>query len=121
MQTPEVIRKLSIDLETYSSVSIKYGVYPYAESPDAEILLFGYSINDKPVTVVDVANGEEIPDYILSALTDSSVEKWAINASFERTSSRTGLSAIIQNNFKVTAPLKILLAITSIRHHGNAA
>lgn len=84
MQTPEVIRKLSIDLETYSSVPIKYGVYPYAESPDAEILLFGYSINDKPVTVIDVANGEEIPDYILSALTDSSVEKWAFNASFER-------------------------------------
>ncbi len=84
MQTPEVIRKLSIDLETYSSVPIKYGVYPYAESQDAEILLFGYSINDKPVTVIDVANGEEIPDYILSALTDSSVEKWAFNASFER-------------------------------------
>ena len=43
MQIPEVIKKLSIDLETYSSVPIKYGVYPYAESPDAEILLFGYS------------------------------------------------------------------------------
>ena len=32
MQIPEVIKKLSIDLETYSSVPIKYGVYPYAES-----------------------------------------------------------------------------------------
>ena len=84
MQIPEVIKKLSIDLETYSSVPIKYGVYPYAESPDAEILLFGYSINDEPVIVVDVANGEEIPDYILNALTDDSVIKWAFNASFER-------------------------------------
>ena len=84
MQIPEVIKKLSIDLETYSSVPIKYGVYPYAESPDAEILLFGYSINDEPVIVVDVANGEEIPTYILKALTDDSVIKWAFNASFER-------------------------------------
>lgn len=84
MQIPEVIKKLSIDLETYSSVPIKYGVYPYAESPDAEILLFGYSINDEPVIVVDVANGEKIPDYILKALTDDSVIKWAFNTSFER-------------------------------------
>lgn len=84
MQIPEIIKKISIDLETYSSVPIKYGVYPYAESPDAEILLFGYSINDEPVIVVDVANGEEIPDYILNALTDDSVIKWAFNASFER-------------------------------------
>lgn len=84
MQIPEVIKKLSIDLETYSNVPIKYGVYPYAESPDAEILLFGYSINDEPVIVVDIANGEKIPDYILKALTDDSVIKWAFNASFER-------------------------------------
>lgn len=84
MQIPEVIKKLSIDLETYSSVPIKYGVYPYAESPDAEILLFGYSINDEPVIVVDVTNGDKIPDYILKALTDDSVIKWAFNASFER-------------------------------------
>ncbi len=84
MQIPEVIKKLSIDLETYSSVAIKCGVYPYAESPDAEILLFGYSINDESVIVVDVANGEEIPNYILEALTDDSVIKWAFNASFER-------------------------------------
>lgn len=84
MQIPEVIKKLSIDLETFSSVPIKCGVYPYAESPDAEVLLFGYSINDEPVIVVDVANGEKIPDFVLAALTDDSVTKWAFNASFER-------------------------------------
>lgn len=84
MQIPERIQKLSIDLETYSSVPIKYGVYPYAESSDAEVLLFGYSINDGPVIVVDVANGESIPAFVLQALTDDSVIKWAFNASFER-------------------------------------
>ena len=84
MQIPEIIKKLSIDLETYSGVPIKCGVYPYAESQDAEILLFGYSINDDPVIVIDVANGEEIPEYILKAFTDDTVEKWAFNAAFER-------------------------------------
>ena len=84
MQIPEHIKKLSVDLETYSSVPIKYGVYPYAESPDAELLLFGYSINDGPVIVVDLTNGESIPDYVLQSLTDDSVVKWAFNASFER-------------------------------------
>ena len=84
MQIPEVIKKLSIDLETFSSVPIKCGVYHYSESPDAEVLLFGYSINDEPIIVVDVANGEKIPDYVLTALTDDSVTKWAFNASFER-------------------------------------
>lgn len=84
MQIPEHIKKLSIDLETYSSVPIKYGVYPYAESPDAELLLFVYSINDEPAIVVDLTSGETIPDYVLQALTDDSVVKWAFNASFER-------------------------------------
>ena len=38
------MRNLEIDIETYSSVSLqKCGVYKYAESPDFEILLFGYS------------------------------------------------------------------------------
>lgn len=84
MQIPEVIKTISIDLETYSSVPIKNGVYPYAESSDSEILLFAYSINSEPVIVIDVANGEVIPDYILRALTDDTVEKWAFNAAFER-------------------------------------
>ena len=36
------------------------------------------------VQVVDLAQGEGIPDDILDALTDESVTKWAFNASFER-------------------------------------
>lgn len=79
------IKTLSIDIETYSSVDLaKCGVYKYAESPDAELLLFGCSINNGPVRVYDVISGEEIPSEILSALSDASVTKWAFNASFER-------------------------------------
>lgn len=81
----EKIKTLSLDLETYSSVSLKKaGVYSYAESPDFEILLFGYSVNGGPVHVVDIARGEQIPEPVLSALTDDTVIKWAFNASFER-------------------------------------
>ena len=79
------MKKLSIDFETYSSVDLgKSGVYKYAESEDFEILLFAYSIDDGEVKVIDLANGEIIPEEILSALSDESIEKWAFNANFER-------------------------------------
>ena len=79
------IYKISADIETFSEKDLKKtGVYPYAEDPSFEILLFGVAVNDGPVRVYDIANGEEPPDDILEALTDNSVEKWAYNASFER-------------------------------------
>jgi DNA polymerase I - 3''-5'' exonuclease and polymerase domains len=79
-----IIHSLFLDLETFSSVPIKYGVYPYAESIDAEILLFGYSVNGGPIIVVDIASGEKIPKDIIKALVDNKVVKWAHNATFER-------------------------------------
>lgn len=79
------MKRLSIDLETYSSVDLgKSGVYKYAESEDFEILLFAYSIDDGEVKVIDLASGEIIPEEILAALSDESIEKWAFNANFER-------------------------------------
>ncbi len=79
------MKTLSIDIETYSSVSLqKAGVYKYAESPDFEILLFGYSADASQVQVVDLACGEKIPDDVIAALEDESVTKWAFNAAFER-------------------------------------
>ena len=79
------MRNLEIDIETYSSVSLqKCGVYKYAESPEFEILLFGYSADGGEVRVIDLASGETLPADVLSALTDDSVTKWAFNAQFER-------------------------------------
>jgi len=79
------MRTLSIDIETYSSVDLaKSGVYRYAEAPDFEILLFGYSVDAGPVQVVDLACGEAIPQEIQNAILDSKVIKWAFNAQFER-------------------------------------
>ena len=79
------MKTLSIDIETYSSANLaKSGVYRYAEEPDFEILLFGYSVDGSVVQVVDLASGEKLPGEVINALTDESVTKWAFNASFER-------------------------------------
>lgn len=79
------MQHLSIDIETYSSVNLqKAGVYKYAESPDFDILLFGYSVDGGAVHVIDLACGEKIPAEIVDALSDESVTKWAFNAQFER-------------------------------------
>ena len=79
------MESLSIDLETYSDIDLKKcGVYKYAESPNFEILLFAYSVDNGPVQVIDLAQGEDIPTEILATLTDETITKWAYNASFER-------------------------------------
>lgn len=79
------MKNLEIDIETYSSVNLsKAGVYRYVESPDFEILLFGYSIDGGEVKVIDLACGERIPQEVYDTLADDSVTKWAFNAQFER-------------------------------------
>ena len=78
------MRHLSIDIETRSSVEIgKAGLYKYAQSPDFEILLFAYQMDEEPVEVVDLKMGEKIPVAIVKALADSAVCKHAYNAAFE--------------------------------------
>jgi DNA polymerase len=79
------MKTLSLDLESYSDVNLsKCGSYKYAESESFEILLFGYSADDGPVTVVDIASGEKVPEEIIDALVDDSVIKWSYNVAFER-------------------------------------
>lgn len=75
---------LSIDLETYSSVDLKKsGMFKYIESPDYQILLFAYSLDGEPVQVIDLATGEQIPPWLVSALSDPGFIKHAYNAAFE--------------------------------------
>ncbi len=79
------MKNLEIDIESFSSEPLaKCGVYRYSESPDFEVLLFGYSIDGGEVKVIDLASGEELPQEIRDALTDPSVTKWAFNSQFER-------------------------------------
>ena len=79
------LKSISWDLETYSSVDLtKCGVYRYCESEDFEILLAAYSIDGGAVQVTDLACGEKLPQEILDALEDETVEKWSYNSQFER-------------------------------------
>lgn len=75
---------LFIDIETFSSVSIgDYGAYKYIESPDFEILLIGYALNDEPVKQVDLLSGDSEGEFF-SLLQDPTILKVAHNAAFER-------------------------------------
>lgn len=70
------MRHLSIDIETYSSVDIgSGGLYKYVQSPDFEILLFAYAIDERPVSVIDLKQGETIPIEIMLAMFDPKVKK----------------------------------------------
>lgn len=79
------MKTLFVDIETYCSAPLPdVGVYKYAESPDFDILLFGYAVDDDPVTVIDLTAGP-FPDELKEMLYDPSVIKVAHNSNFERT------------------------------------
>lgn len=80
----EQLHHLSIDLETYSTVSIgAAGSYRYILDPSFEILLFAYSLDGMPVEVIDVASGRVIPLWLKNALKNPLYIKHAYNAAFE--------------------------------------
>ena len=75
---------LSIDLETFSSVAItKAGAYKYVQSPDFEILLMAYSVDGKEPEIIDLAQGETIPQWLYDAIISPNYVKHAYNAGFE--------------------------------------
>jgi DNA polymerase bacteriophage-type len=103
---------LHIDLETRSSVDlIKSGVYKYAESPDFKILCMAWDYQGVK-GIIDFMNGEEIPEWILSAIHDEKVTKVAFNATFERIclSSHLGI--------KYLSPKSWLCTMISAAHDG---
>ena len=99
------MKTLSIDLETFSDVDIaKCGAYKYAESPNFEILLFGYSIDGGEVQVIDMAQGEKIPEDVLEMIVDENVLKTAYNAVFERVCLSSYLQVMIYPYSVITIP-----------------
>ena len=91
-------RVLAIDIETFSPVDLlKSGVYPYASHPDFKILLFAYAFDNDDVQIVDLANGEVLPDRVIKALNDPTITKTAHNANFER--------VCISNYFDLSLPI----------------
>ena len=78
------MKHLSIDIETSSDVDIrKCGAFKYAESEVFRIMLLAYAFDDRPVEVIDLEKGEEMPSFLLQALQDKEVIKHAYNATFE--------------------------------------
>lgn len=78
------MKQLSIDIETRSSIDIgKAGLYRYAQSDDFKILLFAHRFKDDAVQIVDLEQGEKIPDEVVEALKDPETVKHAYNAAFE--------------------------------------
>ena len=76
------MKTLTIDLETYSPLNIKeVGLYRYAEN--CEILLLAYALDEKPVEIIDLAEGEKVPAEITEAIFDKDILKTAYNAPFE--------------------------------------
>ena len=87
--------RLHIDIETFSSVDIgKAGLHKYVQSPDFQILLFAYSLNEAPVEVVDLASGEKVPPAQLGSLADPRTSKAASNAVFAWTCLSRNLVAL---------------------------
>lgn len=81
----KTMKKLSCDIETFSDVDlIRCGVYKYADSPNFEMLLFEYAVDDGDVHIIDIAGGEELPEKIIQAIKSDTVVKTAYNAQFER-------------------------------------
>lgn len=75
--------KMSIDIETYSSVDLaKCGVYKYTESPDFEILLFAYAFEGMPTKIIDLTK-MALPEATRFLLFDPEVIKFSYNAFFE--------------------------------------
>ena len=78
-------RVLHIDIETRSDIDLsKAGVYPYSESDQFAILLVAVAIDDGEIHCFDLASGDTLPEWFLSALADPDYIKVAHNASFER-------------------------------------
>lgn len=77
------MKRLWLDLETYSEVPIKNGAHAYAEG--AEILLWAFAIDDGDVQVWDLTTGAPMPAALSDALADQSVLIYAHNSAFDRT------------------------------------
>lgn len=79
-----MMHHLSIDLETYSDAPIvKTGAQRYILDPSFEILLFAYSVDGQPVQIIDLASGEQVPEWLKTALVNPAYVKHAYNAPFE--------------------------------------
>lgn len=78
---------MSIDIETFSDIDIaRGGAFKYAQSPNFQILLVAYSVDDGPVQVLDMFEPEDKEFFdttVREWLFRSDIIKHAYNAAFE--------------------------------------
>ena len=76
---------LYIDIETTSGANLSNaGTYRYAEDDHFRVLLFGYAVDNDPIRIVNLEQGERIPSEVIEALADPAETKIAYDAQFER-------------------------------------
>ena len=105
MAQMEQQHRLHIDFETFSSVDISIaGNAKYVESPDFEILLCAYALDDGEVQIADIANGDPFPEILYTAI--SHPDKYIIcahNAAFERRCMKAYGFKVFPSQFECTA------------------
>lgn len=80
---------LSVDIETFSDIDIrKAGSYKYALSPNFDILLIAYAVDDDPVQIIDCTEAggpmdDWMMDEFMELMQDEDYDIHAYNASFE--------------------------------------
>lgn len=75
---------LRLDYETYCDLDIKkVGVFRYTEHRSFELLLLAYQFEGEKRRIVDIANGEKIPNRVLRAMVDDTIVKTGYNVLFE--------------------------------------
>jgi len=81
------MHSLFLDIETYSSNSIKNGVCRYVDSDSFEILLLSYAVDDGDVVLLDLTQNKSgiLPTALQDMLVDPKYHKRAFNANFEMT------------------------------------
>ena len=62
------MKRVFMDLETYSAEPISHGSHRYAESPSSELLLWGYAIDEEPAKVWDRTSDPEMPADLKAAV-----------------------------------------------------
>lgn len=84
-------KQVCVDFETFSDVDIKKaGLYKYVESPAFDILLIAWAVDDEPVRIIDLTQGED-PEPFLKVAYDEDTVLRSYNAAFEHATLNTWL------------------------------
>ena len=83
-----MVTTLHGDFETRSEVELRgdesVGLYNYAIHPTTRALMFAWAINDGPISLWEILQGQPIPKELKEALEDPAVMLAAWNSPFER-------------------------------------